>query len=143
MTKAQIELIFAVYWHADFVEWWGHINCQILDPAAYITDNGVSLYITCHDVVSCDSWLSATWTIHTIRQSVMVDMPAPEAAESCWVLHLSCVKWDLLWLTLPVHWGIHTHFNYTLLWDSLRCLRLTLSLHVCLVEGNQQPAHWL
>lgn len=88
-----------------------YCNCHILDPAVYVTENGVSSCFTCYDVVSCDSWLSATWTIRTIRQSVMVYMPhncgpwghSAGSSESCWVLRLFCVRWDLLWLTLPVH----------------------------------------
>lgn len=97
------------FWLADSVERWGHITCHILDPAVFITG---SLYITCYDVVICDSWLTATWTVPTIRQSVMLDTPAPEAtAQKCYICP---VRWALFWLKLPVHWGIHTLFNYTL-----------------------------
>lgn len=64
-------------------------------PAVFITDNGGSLYITCSDVVICDSWLTATWTVHTIRQSIMLATPAPEAtAQKCYIC--LCSDWHCL-----------------------------------------------
>ncbi len=93
---------FLQCWHAGFVEQWGHINCHILDPTAYVTDNGVSSCITCYNVASCDSWHSATWSIHTIRQSVMVHMPhncGPVRAVGCYVSPVwdeICSDWHCL-----------------------------------------------
>jgi len=125
----------------EMKEWWGHINCHILDPAAFITDN-VSLYITCYDVVyvTVDLLLAYMERSHNMSVRIMLDTPAPEAtAQKCYICPASneiCSDWHCL---------STEEYTPTLITHCSQILHspISRSLHVCLVEGNQQLAHWL